>query len=314
LGANATRENDTKPTWLSVIQPSVLPIEPLPWSGMVNHMMWRSVLRAVDMFARPKNCLLVIGKPSVLALTILKRLKSCTSVYDAMDDFPAFYTGFSQWAMRRREGQLVPNVDVVFASSTAIQRRWSQMGADVQLVHNGLDVNMMPDLARLSITKGKKIFGYIGTIATWFDWDWIIKLANHRPNDAIRLIGPAFCSIPTELPSNIEILPACNHHAALLAMQDFDVGLIPFKKNSLTASVDPIKYYEYRALGLPVISTDFGEMALRGGDDGTYLSQGLQDINAVVTQALQHSPTIESVQRFRAANTWEFRFGATKII
>ncbi len=47
-------------------------------------------------------------------------------------------------------------------------------------------------------------------------------------------------------------------------MAEFDVGLIPFKQNALTAAVDPIKYYEYRALALPVISTDFGEMHERG--------------------------------------------------
>ena len=156
--------------------------------------------------------------------------------------------------------------------------------------------------------------GYVGTIATWFDWDWLIELAKARPDDVVRLIGPVFSSAPVDLPNNIEMLPPCNHQAALVAMQAFDVGLIPFKKNKLTASVDPIKYYEYRALGVPVISTEFGEMAFRDGEDGTFLSQGLQDISAVVELALQHSTTIESVQQFRAGNTWKVRFGGVKII
>ncbi len=314
LGANVDRENASNPAWLSVIRPSVLPIEPLPGSGIVNAMMWRSLLPMVDVFARQQNCLVVIGKPSVLALTVLKRLKGCRSVYDAMDDFPAFYTGLSRRAMRWREDQLVRNVDAVLASSTAIQRRWSLIVADVQLVHNGLDAEFMPEFAGLSAAKGKKILGYLGTIATWFDWDWVIELAKKRPDDMVRLIGPVFSSAPADLPNNIEILPACNHQVALVAMQEFDVGLIPFKKNPLTASVDPIKYYEYRALGLPVISTEFGEMAFRGAEDGTFLSQGLQDISAMVELALQHSTPIESVQQFRASNTWEFRFGGANII
>ena len=118
LGANADRENESNPAWLSIIRPSVLPIEPLPGSGMVNAMMWRSLLPMVDVFAWPQSCMVVIGKPSILALTVLKRLKGCRSVYDAMDDFPAFYTGLSRWAMRWREDQLVRNVDAVLASST----------------------------------------------------------------------------------------------------------------------------------------------------------------------------------------------------
>jgi glycosyltransferase involved in cell wall biosynthesis len=281
---------------------------------MVNAMMWRSLLRMVDVFAQPQNCMVVIGKPSVLALTILKRLKGCRSVYDAMDDFPAFYTGLSRWAMRRREDQLVRNVETVLASSTAIRRRWSLIVADVQLVHNGFDTEMMPDFARLPTAKHKKILGYVGTIANWFDWDWIIELAKTRPNDVVRLMGPVFCSIPTELPNNIEILPPRNHQAALVTLQNFNVGLIPFKKNTLTVSVDPIKYYEYRTLGLPIISTDFGEMALRSGEDGVFLSRDLRDISAVVELALEYSTTIESVQKFRACNTWDFRFDGAKII
>ncbi|MDP2203196.1 MAG: glycosyl transferase [Methylicorpusculum sp.] len=314
FGAKADRENESNPAWLSVVRPSVLPIEPLPGSGMVNALMWRSLLCVVDEFAQPQDCQLAIGKPSLLALTVLKRLKGTRSVYDAMDDFPAFYTGISRWAIRRRECQLVRNVDAVLASSTVIQRRWTQIRADVQLVHNGLDAEVLPEFVGISAAKGKKILGYVGTIATWFDWDWVIELAKKRPDDLVRLIGPVFCSIPTELPDNIEMLPACNHQAALVAMQEFDIGLIPFKKNKLTASVDPIKYYEYRALGLPIISTDFGEMAFRGGEEGTFLSEGSQDIGAVVELALQHSTTIESVQQFRAGNSWELRFSGAKII
>jgi hypothetical protein len=96
----------------------------------------------------------------------------------------------------------------------------------------------------------------------------------------------------------------------MTAMQRFDVGLIPFRQNQLTASVDPIKYYEYRALGLPVVSTNFGEMALRGSQDGTWISQQPQDASALVAQALQHRATTESVQQFRTTNSWNARFDA----
>jgi len=314
LGVREDRQQCSNPPWLRLIRPPAVPIEPLPGSGWVNALLWQRLLNELDVFASQQPTLLVIGKPSALALAVVGRYRGCRSVYDAMDDFPAFYTGLSRWAMRWREAQLVRNVDSVLASSTAIQRRWSHIGVDVQLVHNGLDAEVMPEFASISAAKGKKILGYVGTIATWFDWEWLIELARARPEDVVRLIGPVVSSAPADLPSNIEMLPSCNHQAALVAMQAFDVGLIPFKKNMLTASVDPIKYYEYRALGLPVISTDFGEMTLRVGEVGTFISQGLQDISAVVERALQHSTTIESVQQFRAGNTWEFRFGGAKII
>ena len=40
----------------------------------------------------------------------------------------------------------------------------------------------------------------------------------------------------------------------------FDVGLIPFKVNDLTRSVNPIKLREYLAAGLPVVSTPMPEV------------------------------------------------------
>lgn len=314
LGQHGSQENCTSPTWLKVIRPSALPIEPLPWSGWVNALMWRKVLEEVDAFARQQPTLLAIGKPSVLALAVMNRLDAAVSVYDAMDDFPSFYTGLSRLAMRRRERELISHVTHLLASSTALMQRWSDVRSDVQFVPNGLDASVLPAPKIVTLAREKRVLGYVGTIGPWFDWGWVIHLAKNRPQDLVRLIGPMFTPSPHTLPANVEILPPCAHQEALRAMQEFDIGLIPFKKNDLTASVDPIKYYEYRALGLPVISTDFGEMVFRGGEDGTFLSHGAQDVSELVQNALRYSVDIESIRRFTASNTWEVRFAAAKII
>ncbi len=314
IGSQESKENHAHPAWLRVIRPSALPIEPLPVSGWVNALMWQPMLKEIDAFSRQKPTLLVVGKPSVLALIVLKRLKRCNSIYDMMDNFPAFYSGLSRLAMRCREQELVRRVTFVLASSTALKKHWDDVRADVQLVRNGLDAEALPAPRSNVGSREKKVLGYVGTIAAWFDWNWVIALAKARPMDIVRLIGPVFAPAPGVLPKNIEMLPPCNHQAALQAMQCFDVGLIPFRKNELTASVDPIKYYEYRALGLPVISTSFGEMALRGSEQGIFLSEGSQDLNHLVQKALLFSADDEAIQQFIAGNTWEVRFAATKII
>ena len=314
LGAQDSQENCTSPAWLEVIRPSALPIEPLPLSGWVNALMWRKVLEEVDAFSHQQPTLLAIGKPSVLALAVMNRLDAAVSVYDAMDDFPSFYAGLSRMAMRRRERALIGRVTHVLVSSTALMQRWSDVRSDVQLVPNGLDASVLPAPKIGALARERRVLGYVGTIGPWFDWGWVIHLAKSRPQDVVRLIGPMFTPSPVALPANVEVLPPCAHQEALRAMRDFDVGLIPFKKNDLTASVDPIKYYEYRALGLPVISTDFGEMVFRGGEDGTFLSRGVQDVSELVQSALLYSADIESARRFMVSNTWEARFAAAKII
>ena len=260
------------------------------------------------MFARQKTTLLAIGKPSLLALAVLERLNGYRSVYDAMDDFPAFYSGLSQWAMRKREAQLVRRVSGMMVSSTVLKQRWCDVRPDVELVHNGLDASLLPAPQINVAARDKKVFGYVGTIASWFDWDWVIALAKARTQDTVRMIGPLYSPASSSLPNNIEILPPCDHTSALSAIQNFDVGIIPFKKNSLTASVDPIKYYEYRALGLPVLSTDFGEMALRTGDTGVFICDELPYTNELANQALAYMPDDKEIQKFVAANTWDARF------
>jgi glycosyltransferase involved in cell wall biosynthesis len=314
LSKTEGHDNTSNPQWLTILKPTALPIEPLPGSGWVNKWAWREVFRKVASFARSEDCLVAIGKPSMLALGLLSKLRNCRSLYDAMDDFPAFYSGLSRFSMRLREEQLVKRVDTVLTSSTAIQNRWIGVKSDVQLIHNAVDAAALPKSPHDSTRGEQKLFGYVGTIATWFDWDWVIALARARPADTVRLIGPVFAPCPSELPNNIELKPSCSHHEALLAMQRFDIGLIPFKRNDLTAAVDPIKYYEYRALGLPIVSSAFGEMAFRANEDGTFLSHNADDIGGLIEKALHHCVSEDTRQQFSIDNSWETRFASANIL
>ena len=308
LASNSHLRN--MPTWLTVLKLRGLPIEPLPGSGWVNSQLWQYRLQQVCKFANHSNAVVAVGKPSVFALEILKRLRHSPTLYDAMDDFPAFYTGFSRLALARREAAIAQRVDLISASSSELKSRWERNHKDVRLVHNGLDLLAMQHVTGEPALSGKKIFGYVGTIASWFDWAWICALAKLRPNDEVRLIGPVFEQSACKLPSNVKMLPTCDHAAGLLAMKQFHVGLIPFKKTTLTASVDPIKYYEYRAFGLPVISTNFGEMSLRSGQRGVFITKSEYDLSAMVQAALLFKGDAGLDRVFAKENTWEARFDA----
>lgn len=302
------------PTWLTVLKLSLMPIEPLPGSGWINRRLWQRQLQQITDFAYGDRTWLVIGKPSTFALELLSLLCHCPSLYDAMDDFPAFYAGLSRFALAHRERLIARRVDVIFASSAALKSRWERIHKDVRLVHNGLDLSAMRYADREPVPSQKKIFGYVGTLASWFDWAWVCALAKARSNDEIRLIGPVFDKLTCKLSGNVKLLPACSHAMAMHAMAQFDVGLIPFKKNVLTASVDPIKYYEYRVLGLPVISTDFGEMSFRLAERGVFITRSESDVPAVAKEALQFKSNDVLDRAFALENTWEARFDAARLI
>ena len=301
------------PRWLQLVRPRALPIEPLPWSGILNRFLWRDVLFKVDQFLTEPNGWIGIGKPSELALQVLSRVQGISTFYDAMDNFPAFYEGLSRHAMEQRQTSLALQVSKILVSSTGLARRFDNQKQKVFMSLNACDMGILPDRKLLLPCMAQSILGYMGTMGHWFDWPLVIALANAVPTMQVRLIGPVYYPSPVKLPPNIELLPACDHDTALLAMQGFTVGLIPFRQTELTASVDPIKYYEYRALGLPVISTSFGEMALRGKQNGVFLVNDRSNLARVIEDALAYESNKDEIRQFRHENSWEVRFESCRL-
>lgn len=303
------------PSWLEVIQPKALPIEPLPLSGWVNRAVWQSTLRSAKRFVGEGATMLGFGKPSILGLQVLSSSKFGGVFYDAMDDFAEFYRGYSKRVMRAREIETIRKADIVLASSTVLHAAWKGMHNDVRLVRNACAPETLPPpLSRA--TNARPVIGYVGTIGPWFEWDLVLDLARACPHMCIRLVGPVYSPPPEELPSNIEMLPPCKHADAMRFTQGFDIGLIPFRLNRLTNSVDPIKYYEYRALGLPVLTTRFGEMRFRESEQGVYFMERDQDLGSVVREALSEraSESIATAMRFIEENSWSARFNAAGLL
>lgn len=308
---DAATQHTHNPDWLTVVKPKVLPIEPLPFSGYFNQIFWRSMLKEFDRFF-DSTTLLGIGKPSELALDLLQSKKFSFSFYDAMDNFPAFYAGLSRISMERRERKIVRKVRTVLASSSMLQGRLSSLSGDVRLVLNACASSRMPAARKpqtLALATGRvPVIGYVGTIARWFDWELVDYLARAYPQAKFRIIGPIYERPPKTLPLNITLEPALTHSAALQAMAQFDIGLIPFKRTPLTTSVDPIKYYEYRALGLGIISSVFGEMARRSEQDGVWLIDRKSHAKEILGRALKTKMSAADISKFRETNSWESRF------
>ncbi|WP_258232528.1 glycosyl transferase [Pseudomonas brassicacearum] len=309
----AGQQNVSVPSWLQVRKPPSLPIEPLPGSAILLKRLWHNLFREVAVFCAEKPCRVCVAKPSELALQLLALVPENHAIYDAMDDFPAFYQGLSRRSMERRQAQLIQRVDKVLASSSPLRDKLLGMTDQVGLALNACDMNTLAPVQSLDLGAKHQVLGYVGTLGRWFDWDLVIALAQANPGNPIRLIGPLFTPAPRGLPANIELLPECSHAAAIAAMATFSVGLIPFKRNRLTASVDPIKYYEYRALGLPVISTRFGEMALRDREPGVWIVDKDTDLRKAAVEALASRSDPSAVEQFREAHRWARRFSAINL-
>jgi hypothetical protein len=138
----------------------------------------------------------------------------------------------------------------------------SEKGAKPYLITNALSINInkiqyvKPDLLKKMVGP---IIGYAGNMRDRFDWGLIKSLASMRPGWNLVLIG--------ELPNqsiykdlicypNIYFLGAMPASLALQYINFFDVGIIPHVNDKLSQSMNPLKLYVYRGLGLDVVSTD----------------------------------------------------------
>jgi hypothetical protein len=295
---------------IRVLHVPALPIEPLPFGAWLNRRLaWPAAWREMEQFAADGPTVLGIGRPSALALAALRELRPAASFFDAMDNFPEFHRGLSRRAMRRHEDAIAEEVDLVLTSSTFLAAKFTRRGLRVEKVLNACEIGKADGGGRPAEgSPSPCVLGYLGCLGRWFDWPLVVRLAEATPQARLELIGPCAAAVPRNLPANVRMLPACKQSEVAGHLARFTAGLIPFRNNALTAGVDPIKFYEYRAAGLPVLSTSFGEMALRGRDDGVYFLDRSRDLAAVVSDALGHRYDAAQTRQFRQDNDWASRF------
>ncbi len=293
---------------VKVLDVSALPIEPLWGGAFINRLFcWQQVIKELTCFSKGRGPIwLAIGRPSALSLWALETLPYFCSLYDAMDDFPAFYQGLSKISMAKRELTLARSVHKILVSSSHLEKKFTPLGKTVT-IPNGYPMAGLSRWNSHSIER-KAVFGYVGSMGDWFDWNMVRILAESFPDAVFKLIGPCFVSPGFSLPENVKIYPPCRQDEVCKYLEEFNVGLIPFKVNNLTNSVDPIKYYEYRAMGIPVLSSSFGEMSIRRHERGVFLGATEDEILEAAKLALEFKDTNQEVLKFRKENDWSTRF------
>lgn len=291
-------------SWVAHLKFSVLPLEPLAWGRRMNRFQWRDGLERMEAFITPDTWI-VVGKPCALAMELAALYPNNPLVFDAMDNIPFFFKGLSKAWMHEVEIKLAERADWILTSSTALVSKFTGHGTRVRKVLNGLT---MPKSEPSSVPPIEKVvFGYVGVIASWFDWDAVLRLAMRNPRAEIRLIGPCDIPPPAFMPENIVFRPAIAQEQVYDAMREFTVGIIPFHINTLTDYVDPVKYYEYRAVGLPVLSTRFGEMQQRSAEEGVFFFEDLADVTSA-DELFKKQASADQKTLFCKDNNWDKRF------
>ncbi len=167
----------------------------------------------------------------------------------------------------------VNNAFVVTTADSLYEDMLKKRKTDKNLVFacNGVNIEdfqklnkkvVLEDRFKEVIKKGK-VIGYYGALASWFDYDLVKYIAKKRPEYNIVLIGAKYdTSFDKENLNeyeNIHYFEPKKYYELPYYAKHFDVCTLPFVLNEITYSTNPIKIFEYMAMGKPIVSTDLKE-------------------------------------------------------
>jgi GT2 family glycosyltransferase len=228
-------------------------------------------------------------------------------VYDCMDHHPGFENNASE--VLRAEERLVGSADLVVVTSGVLQAEVENRARSTAIIRNAADYAFFRDRPSdvFQDERGRKVIGYYGAIAEWFDVELVRAVAIHHADALVVLVGAdtiGAAEMLSALP-NVRFVGEVKYDALPYWLHGFDVCLLPFKVIPLTIATNPVKVYEYLSAGKPVVSVDLPEMAQFGG-----LVQIASDHAAFVEAVgmlLPRSPATAEVaarQAFAEGQTW----------
>lgn len=190
-------------------------------------------------------------------------------IYDCVDEHSA-YTGFRAETVLALEKRLLACSDIVFVTARGLYETKKDFCREIHLVPNAADVDhfkralnpetpIAPELKDLP----RPVIGFVGVIQDWIDIDLILELALKRPSWSFVLVGPAGPGVDLQRlqqQPNIYLLGRRNREQLPGYFKGFDVCINPFRINRLTATVSPLKFYEYLASGKPIVSVPLPEV------------------------------------------------------
>ena len=295
---------------------------PLRQFEILKPLAWGLLARAVRSFLAHQGWdqpILWIYHPE--AARILDRIPARLVCYDCVDDFRTFpqYRN-RQEAIAALEERILRRADLVFATSPALCEAKRLLNPNTHLVPNVGDAEhfgkaLLPetkvpdDLARIPPPR----IGFVGAVDDYkVDVGLLAQVAGARPEWSFALIGPVGVAEkqsrlqPLRLP-NVHLLGYRPYEMLPNYLKGMDVCIIPYAVTEHTASVFPIKFFEFLASGKPVVVTPLPSLLpFRGA---ARIAEGAEAFVQAIAESLERDTAEAKEVRLALAraNTWDKR-------
>lgn len=194
------------------------------------------------------------------------------SVYHCVDDYAAIerYNGYRRVAIyddAKREEHLVRAADVMVVTASRIKERWQHVRDDIQLLPNVADTSLFatalepgPEHSALAQIPRPRVC-FVGALDAYkVNFALLGDVAAACPDIHFVCVGPIGFADRTSgntIPqlSNLHYVDTLPQKELPSLLRGCAVCSIPYHLNEYTASVSPLKLYEYLAAGCPVVAT-----------------------------------------------------------
>lgn len=260
------------------------------------------------------------GKPVVAIVVtpywfnIVRELDFSLITYDCIDDVKVFCKEKHLNYFLGLQRALIKKADFVIISAQRLKGDIIDIDPQklIAYIPNGVEFDFFqensnnPEVTNLFKSFKRPIIGFVGAIFSWIDVSLIKKTAETFADCSVVLVGPLQDVKIPQLP-NIYYLGPKPFALIPAIINAFDVCLIPFMPGEVSAKVDPIKVYEYLALGKPVVAINLPE--LKKMENLIYLAKDENDFIKTIHLALNEnlSPIKSLRVKFAQENTWVHR-------
>lgn len=259
-------------------------------------------------WTRSRACASLIQHPYWLETARI--LPNQRVVYDCMDHHGGFADNTDE--VLAREHELMRDADLLVVTSEWLDVEAAKYNPHRMMIRNACQYEHFatPPTDAFRDAGGRKVIGYYGAIAEWFDLDLLEQVARRFSECLVLMVGADTCGAQRRLQAlpNVAFTGEVPYARLPYYLEGFDVCLLPFQVVPLTLATNPVKVYEYLSAGKDVVSIDlpemkqFGDLVRTGHDHASFL-QALAD-------ALHAAPDAELIARrkeFAQGQTWAHR-------
>lgn len=269
---------------------------------------------------------LIIWNYNPLYIKYFDKFNQKLNIFDGVDNWAelSWYKGLKK-KINKNYNIVLKNSDLIFTVSKNLKNDLFNNDDKVYWEPNGVDLSYFQEIKSIHSKLDKiprPIIGFLGIIQDRIDDQLIEYLAQKNPDKSIVIAGfvtglmasilgkpliPTFPVDKFKKYDNVYFIGPIKYQDIPSLYNGFDVGTIPYKVNKFTNSCNPMKFYEYLATGLPVVSSNI--QSAKKFEPFTKIAHNNQEFNKYVNQSiLKGRLKLEgNLYDLLDDNTWQYR-------